>query len=149
MLYCDIKADIMDAMRNKDYAKRDCLKNVMGKAKMTVKDSRIDLGSEEIPDDIMLDALNKEVKQLNQTIDALKDHKDTELYKLSVVQIDLLNKYLPKQMTKEEIEKEVIDILSGGDYNNFGQMMKACMAELKGKADSKLIKEVVVNYSKG
>ena len=148
MLYCDIKADIMDAMRNKDYAKRDCLKNVMGKAKMTVKDSRIDLGSEEIPDDIMLDALNKEVKQLNQTIDALKDHKDTELYKLSVVQIDLLNKYLPKQMTKEEIEKEVIDILSNGEYNSFGQAMKACMAELKGKADSKLIKEAVENYNK-
>lgn len=149
MLYYDIKADILDAMKNKDFAKRDCLKNVMGKAKMTAKDSRIQLDSEEIPDDIMLDALNKEVKQLNQTIDALKNRKDAELYKLSVVQLDLLNKYLPKQMTKEEIEKEVIDILSNGEYNGFGQMMKACMAELKGKADSKLIKEAVENYSKG
>ena len=149
MLYCDIKTDIMDAMRNKDYAKRDCLKNVMGKAKMTVKDSRIELDSEEIPEDIILDALNKEVKQLNQTIASLENRKDTDLYKLSVVQLDLLNKYLPKQMTKEEIEKEVIDILSNGEYNGFGQMMKACMAELKGKADSKMIKEAVENYNKG
>ena len=148
MLYHDIKADIVEAMREKNNAKRDCLKNVMGKAKMVVKESRRDISTEEIPDDIMLDAINKEVKQLNQTISALESRKDAELYKLSVSQLDILSGYLPKQMTKEEIEKEVIDILSGGEYNSFGQMMKMVMAELKGKADSKLIKEVVEAYGK-
>lgn len=148
MLYYDIKTDIIEAMKEKDYAKRDCLKNVMGKAKMTVKDSRKEIDSEEIPDDIMLDAINKEVKQLNQTIGALEDRKDTELYKLSVIQLDILSNYLPKQMTREEVEKSVIDILSNSEYNNFGQMMKLVMAELKGKADSKIIKEVVENYQK-
>lgn len=147
-MYHNIKTDIIEAMREKNCARRDCLKNVMGKAKMVAKESRKNVDPEEIPDDIMLDAINKEVKQLNQTISALENRKDTDLYKLSVVQLDILNSYLPKQMSEEEVRKAVIDILSGGDYNNFGQMMKVCMTELKDKADGKLIKESVEAYSK-
>lgn len=147
MLYYRIKNNITEAIKSKDSTKRDCLKNVMGKARLVVKEKFPKEDMEEIPNDIMLDAIQKEVKQLNQTITALENRQDTDLYKLSVVQLNILNEYLPRQMTREEIEKEVIDILSNGEYNNFGQKMKACMTKLKGRADSKIIKEIIENHS--
>lgn len=49
-------------------------------------------------------------------------------------------------MTREEVEIEVARILSNGKYDNFGLKMKAVMTELKGKADNKVIKEVVEKY---
>ena len=147
-MYTRIKTQIKEAMKAKDNVKRDVLKMVVDKAKSIKKENNPNDTTDIVSDDIIVTAINKEMKQLNQTKDALKGREDTDLYKETEIKISILSEYLPKMMTKEEVEEAVARILSEGDYPNFGLMMKATMAELKGKADNKIIKEVVDMYKK-
>lgn len=146
MMYEKIKADIKEAMKNKDASKRDCLKMVVDKARAIQKEKNPIDTPEIIPDEIMIQAIQKEQKQLAQTLDSIKgknEDKFVEIAQVTSHKMAILSAYLPTQMTREEVEKVVSDIISKGEYPNFGMKMKAVMAELKGKADNKLVKEVV------
>lgn len=145
-MYVKIKADIKDAMRNKDSVKRDVLKMVVDKAKTIMKERNPTDSSDVISDDVMIQAINKEIKQLNQTKDALSGREDSQYFHETTIKMEILNEYLPKQMTREEVEVAVANILSNGEHPNFGMKMKFVMNELRGKADNKLIKEIVEKY---
>lgn len=150
MLYLQIKEEIKTAMKNKDTEKRDVLKMVVDKAKAIVKEKNPTNVTEDIPDDVILQAIQKEVKQLNQTKDALKGKENTDLYASTTLKIGILSEYLPIQMTENELEKyiesELIE-LTGVNVEISpkikGMVMKNIMPKLKGKADSRLINKVV------
>ena len=139
-----IKNDIKEAMKDKNSVKKDCLRNVLGKAQEMAKEKKCD--TDAISNDIITSALQKEVKQLNQTINNLNGCEDTDLYKVSEQQLKILQEYMPKQMDQKEVEEAVAWILGDKEYKNFGDKMKFVMKELNGKADSKLIRKVVENY---
>lgn len=148
-MYVKIKADIKEAMKAKDAEKRDCLKMVIDKAKVIQKERNPTNTPDIIPDDIMTQAIQKEIKQLAQTLDSVRgrnEDKFVQIAQTTTHKISLLSGYLPSQMTKEEVERAVFNILTGGNYSDFGSKMKAVMSELKGKADNKIIKEVVETY---
>lgn len=146
MIYEKVREELKDAMKNKDVDRRDVLKMVINKAKEIVKKSNPHDQCENISDDDMLKAIQKEIKQLNQTKDALKGMENTDLYSKTANEITILSAYLPQLMSENEVEEAVKSILSIGNYSNFGAKMKAVMSELKGKADNKIIKEVVERY---
>ena len=148
-MYVKIKAEIKIAMKNKDIIKRDVLKMVIDKARSIKKEQYPNDTSEYISDEIILQAINREMKQLAQTLDSVKGKTEDKFVEIAQVTNDkmaILSAYLPSQMTREEVEKAVYMILSNRDFPNFGMKMKAVMTELKGKADNKLIKEVVETY---
>lgn len=145
MLVNDIQYAIKDAMKQKDINKRDVLKMALSKAQAIAKEKKCD-----ITDEIMLDGIAKEVKQLKQTRDSLVGYESSELYVSTVGKIETLETYLPKMMTEEEItafiEQEVIELT----FVNVqispkikGMLMKNIMPKLKGKADSKVISDCV------
>ena len=96
---------------------------------------------------MVLDAIKKESKQLQDTIDILVKNKkeDSDLYKESVTKMDILKSYLPKQLSEEELTKEIKDFIEKNniDTSNRGLVMKSVMPEFKSKADGKLINKVV------
>lgn len=150
MLYLQIKEEIKTAMKNKDTEKRDVLKMVVDKAKAIVKEKNPTNVTEDIPDDVILQAIQKEVKQLNQTKDALKGKENTDLYASTTLKIGILSEYLPTQMTENELEKyigsELIELIGVNveiTPKIKGMVMKHIMPKLKGKADSRLINQVV------
>lgn len=148
-MYVNIKADIKDAMKSKDIERRDCLKMVIDKAKAIQKEKSPTNMPDIISDDIMIQAIQKEIKQLAQTLDSVRgknEDKYVQIAQATTRKISLLNAYLPAQMTREEVERTVFNILTGGNYPDFGSKMKAVMSELKGKVDNKIIKEVVETY---
>lgn len=145
-MYLKIKSEIKEAMKSKDVLKRDVLKMVVDKARAIQKEKNPNNTSETISDEIMIQAIQKEMKQLAQTKDALKGRESCNLYNDTTHKMAILSAYLPSQMTREEVEKAVYTILSNNNFPNFGMKMKAVMSELKGKADNKLIKEVVETY---
>ena len=148
-MYVKIKAEIKVAMKNKDIITKDVLKMVIDKARSIKKEQYPNDTSEHISDEIILQAINREIKQLAQTLDSIKgktEDKFVEIAQITQNKINILSAYLPSQMTREEVEKAVDMILSNRDFPNFGMKMKAVMAELKGKADNKIIKEVVETY---
>ena len=80
MLYLQIKNELKEAMKSKNTEKRDVLKMVIDKARAIMKRNFPNEVSEDIPDTIVIMAIEKELKQLNQTKDALKDKENSKEY---------------------------------------------------------------------
>ena len=137
MLYNVITAEIKSAMIEKNVDKKDVLKQIKMKSDAIVKESK-----SEMTDEVVQQAIAKELKQLNQTFDAIKDKTDTELYASTVKKIGILNSYLPKQLSEYEIKIEVDKIKAENPDMKKGQLLGIVMKTLKGKADNKVIKEV-------
>ena len=139
MLYTDIQNVIKEAMKSKETDKKDVLKMVVAKAQAIAKESKC-----EVSDSIVLDGIQKELKQLNQTKDSLVGKENSELYKSTVYKIEVLNGYLPKMMTENEVLASISYIVDTTNVElNKGALMKAIMPRLKGKADGKVISKCV------
>lgn len=134
-----LRQEVKKAMIAKDSVTKNALKNVINKATLEAKENKT-----EITNEITVSALIKEIKQLSQTMSMLKDNNKTvsELYKVSEVQKNYLETYLPKQMSEEEIREKVKSIISKNNITNMGLLMKEVMASLKGKADNKVISQI-------
>lgn len=138
MLYETIIFNIKEAMKEKNTTLKDVLKQVQTKAQATAKENKV-----EITDEIVLEAINKEIKQLNQTLDSVKSKPESELFKSTMEKITILKAYLPEQLSEEEIEKEIRGILSENEGVNKGKSTGIVMKTLKGKADNVTIKKVL------
>lgn len=142
-----IKNDIKQAMIDKDEVKKNTLKMVVNKANAQAKDIALKNKTEiELTDEVMITAINKEFKQVEETIAMIESNgkTDSELYANSVKARAILAEYLPKQLTEEELEVEIRKLLEGIDTSNKGLVMKTVMGELKGKANGKLINTVTM-----
>lgn len=133
-----IQNEIKEAMKTKDSDKKDVLKAVVDKAKLAAKEQKVD-----VTNDIVIAAIQKELKQQRQTIESIKEQTEHPLFKSTSYRISILESFLPKMMSREEVEQRAKEILETGEYPNFGAKMKAVMAELRGKADNNTIKSIV------
>lgn len=137
MLYNNIMNSIKESMKSKDTHRRDVLKQVQTKAQAFAKENKC-----EITDDIVMDSIRKELKQLNQTLEAIKSKPESDLYKSTTYKIEVLTEYLPKQLNREECLEAVQKVIdNAGEVANTKSLIGIVMKELKGKADNKLIKE--------
>lgn len=138
MLYETIMSNIKDAMKEKNTTLKDVLKQVQTKAQATAKESKT-----EITDEIVIDAINKELKQLNQTLDAVKSKPESDLFKSTMEKITILKAYLPEQLSEDEIAKEIRKIMFNNEGIPSGKLTGIVMKTLKGKADNLTIKKVL------
>lgn len=98
---------------------------------------------EELTDEEILDLLSKELKKRKEAANLYKTGGRDDLAIKEEKEAVILAKYLPEQMSRTEVEKKVTEILSKIDAKDFGSAMKATLAELKGKADSKIVAEII------
>ncbi len=88
----------------------------------------------------------KEVRQRQESIDAFKQGKRDDLVAQEEAELAILQGYLPQQMSREEIVAEaqkVIAEVGASGMGDKGKVMPKIIAQLKGKADGRLINEVV------
>ena len=130
-------------MKNKDSTRKDVLKMVVDKAKAIVKEKNTTGTEEDISDDIVIQAIQKEVKQLNQTKESLRGKEDTDLYASTEIKLNVLSKYLPAQMTEQELEEFISKELSVLVSKTKGMAMKTIMPQIKGRADGKLAVKII------
>lgn len=138
MIYETILNDIKTAMKEKDTDKKDVLKQVQIKVQADSKENK-----KEITDEMVLSAITKELKQLNQTKDAIASKPDTPLYQSTKRKIGILDTYLPEQMSVEEIKAEIKKLMMDNPDVTGGKLTGLVMKALKGKADNKTIKECI------
>lgn len=138
-----IRADIKQSMIDKNVVRRDVLKMVLDKANALAKDKKIETPTNEM----FIDAINKEKKQIQQTIDILKTNgkENSDLFAESNEKINILNEYLPKQLSEVELRNEIVKFVENNnlDTSNMGALMGKIMPVFKGKADGKLINQIV------
>ena len=97
-----------------------------------------------LTDEEVMEVLRREAKKRKESVEAFTKGGRPELAGKERVELVLIEVYLPKQMSREEVAAAVEKILAGlADKSNQGLVMKAVMQELKGKADGKMVREVV------
>jgi uncharacterized protein YqeY len=108
---------------------------------LTLDDAQFALTDEET-----LAVLQKQAKQRRDSIAEYEKAGRDDLVASEEAELAVIQTYLPRQMTREEIEvfvRETADELDVSDMSGMGPLMKQVMAELKGKADGRLVNEVV------
>lgn len=138
-----LMADMKVAMKAKEEGKLAL--NTIRMARAHIRQAEIDNGHADFNDDQVLAVLRKEVKQRKETLSEIEGSGREDLVEQTKAEIDVLEKYLPAEMTPEAVEaavKEIVDAMDPGQ-KNMGSVMKAVMAKLKGQADGKLINQIV------
>lgn len=93
-------------------------------------------------DDETMAVLQKEAKKRRESIDLFKKGQREDLVKKEEGELAIIGEYLPKTMEPEEI-KAVINALFEKGLKDFNSLMKEAMKELKGRADGKLVGEII------
>lgn len=138
-----LMADMKAAMKSKEEGKLAL--NTIRMARAHIRQAEIDNGHADFNDDQVLAVLRKEVKQRKETLSEIESSGREDLVEQTKAEIEILEKYLPAEMTPEAVEaavKEIVDAMDPGQ-KNMGSVMKAVMAKLKGQADGKLINQIV------
>lgn len=127
-------------MKDHDKVRKDAISTLVSAAKKLA----IDAGCrEDIPDDMTDQAILKEIKSVKEQIDTCPDSR-AELKAEYEARLKVFEEYAPKMLSADEVEAilkdNFADVIASG---NKGQIMKSVMPELKGKADGKVINEVI------
>lgn len=140
MLKEKLMEDLKSAMKNKDEIRKNTVQMVRAAILQIEKDKGI-----QVEDDKILEIIAKEVKTKR---DALKDFEKAERQDLidqTNKEIEVLQEYLPKQLSKEEIKVELEKIISqigATSMKDMGAIMKEAKAKMGASADGKTINEV-------
>jgi len=136
-----LKADVADAMRSGDTDKRDVLRMLLAAIKQTEIDGRLELDEKGVQT-----VLTKQAKQRRESIADYEKAGRTELADQEKMELAVIETYLPKMMDRAEIEKiasAIIAELGVSDAKGMGQIMGKLMPQVKGKADGRIVNEVV------
>ncbi len=103
---------------------------------------------EELTDDEAIAVLKKIVKELNESIDTFTKANRPELAAEYQAQLHIITPYLPKEISDEELTKEVQRIIEANkNLSNPKAIIGICMKELKSKADSSRILKILNKIS--
>ena len=141
MLKEELMQDLKDAMREKDTVKKDTVQMVRAAILQIEKDKGI-----EVTDEKIVEIIAKEVKGKKDALVDFEKGGRQDLIDQTNQEIEILNKYLPKQLSREEIEekvKEIINRLGATSIKDMGPVMKEAKAEIGAAADGRTINEVV------
>lgn len=99
--------------------------------------------SEELTDEDVLQVLMTESKKRKEANEIFTKGNRPDLADKEKEELGVIQKYLPQQMGREEVEKAVGEIIKKTNSKEIGPAMKEVMKELKGKADSAMVSELV------
>ena len=140
-----LRADMVAAMKAKDKPKKDAVSSLIA----AIKKVAIDEGCrDDIPEELVDRVILKEIKTVTEQVDTCPDER-VELKAEYKQRLEYISAYAPKLLSADEV-KEILtakfaEVLS---TKNKGLIMKTVMAELKGKADGKVINAVVAELTK-
>lgn len=136
-----LQADIKTAMREKDTQTRDTLRLLMTAVKQIEVDEQISLDDKGITA-----VLTKQAKQRRESIAEYEKADRADLAKVEKAELAVIERYLPKMMSREEIHELASKIVAEtgvSDPKGMGQVMGKLMPLVKGKADGRVVNEVV------
>ncbi|OKZ67217.1 MAG: aspartyl-tRNA amidotransferase [Clostridium sp. 28_12] len=140
MLKEKLMEDLKESMKTKDTVRKNAVQMVRASILQIEKDKGI-----EVEDEKIIDIIAKEVKTKR---DALKDFEKAErqdLIDLTNREIEILQEYLPKQLSRDEVKAEVQKIISeigATSMKDMGAIMKEAKAKMGASAEGKTINEV-------
>ncbi|SHJ15810.1 GatB/YqeY domain-containing protein [Parasporobacterium paucivorans] len=136
----DLRKEMVTAMKAKDKVRKETISSLVS----AVKKLAIDEGCrEEVPEELVTRAILKEMKTIKEQVDTCPDER-VDLKEEYNARYEIIKEFAPSMMDAEEvkafIQEKFADVLAA---KNKGLVMKSIMPELKGKADGKVINQVV------
>lgn len=140
MQFEQLQKDMIAAMKAHDKVRKEAVSSLIS----AIKKIAIDEGCRDnIQEELVNRAVLKEMKLVKEQIDTCPDER-AELKASYQTTYDIIKEYAPSMMTEEEVKSFILekyaDLVAS---KNKGMIMKSVMGDLKGKADGKLINEVV------
>lgn len=142
-LYDIISEDIKKAMLARDRVKLD---TVRGIKKEFLEAKTAKGGDGELSEDVAIKILNKMAKQRKESADIYTQQNRKDLADEELAQLAVVESYLPKQLSEAEVEAELKAIVAetgASSAKEMGKVMGVASKRLNGKADGKLISEIV------
>ncbi|HRK07871.1 MAG TPA: GatB/YqeY domain-containing protein [Pseudobdellovibrionaceae bacterium] len=134
--------DMKEAMRAKDSLKLNALRMVQS----AFKNREIELRPEPMSEDECITVIKKLAKQRKESIEQFQAAGRQDLADNEASELKMLEAYLPAQMSREQIEALVAQVMSetgASSIKDMGTVMKAVQAKSGGTADNKIVSEVV------
>lgn len=140
-----LKEKLMDDLKNSMREKNEIRKNTVQMVRAAILQIEKDKGIT-VEDDKIIEIIAKEVKGKKDALVDFEKAERTDLIEQTNQEIAILQEYLPKQLTKEEIKTElekVIADLGATSMKDMGAVMKEAKARIGAGADGRTINEVV------
>ncbi|MGM9877474.1 MAG: GatB/YqeY domain-containing protein [Bacilli bacterium] len=144
MLYETISKDMVNAMKSKDKDTLSTLRLLKSAIDLYLVNNKLERNN--ASDEIVIDVVSKQVKTHKESIEEFKKGNRQDLIDNLNREIELLSKYLPEQLSEDEIRSEidkVFDKLKPTSMKDMGNIMKELGPIFKGKADMKLVNNIV------
>ncbi len=137
----ELDQDIIEAMKAKDSVRLATLRGIKGAMKLQSIDHK-----KEINDELLIEVVSKEIKTRNESIKEFEKGNRQDLIDKTRVEIEILNKYLPEQLTQEEIleiiEQAFTEVNPSG-MKDMGKIMGIVTPRVKGRADMGMISSLI------
>lgn len=140
-MYEKIKAEIVNAMKEKNTLKLQTLRGIKGDADL----EHINKGVE-INDELMINVLSRGIKTRKESISEFEKGGRDDLIEKTNEEITLLQSYLPEQLSTDELNKiidEVFAKVNPTSEKDMGSIMKEVTPLVKGKADMKEVSSLI------
>lgn len=141
----EVRSAMIAAMKAGDKETKETLSMLLSSLKNKAIDKRADLTPEE-----EVQVILKEIKQTKETLDMTPEDR-TDIIEECTKRLAVLDKFAPKMMDEAEIKEIVSEVLKGLGIDaptakDKGRIMKELMPKVKGKADGKLVNEIVLSF---
>ncbi len=136
-----LQDDLKTAMRAKDAPRKSAIRMVL---------TAVQFASVEKPEGLsdadVLDLIRKEVKRREEAVELMRSAGRDDMVTAELVELDILKQYLPVQLSEgelRELAKAVIAQLGASSPRDMGRVMGALMPQVTGKADGRIVNQVV------
>jgi len=146
-LLTDLNEDMVKAMKAKDKERLMVIRMI----KSSLQNEQISKGSE-LTEEEELTVLSREKKQRNESLEEFKNANRNDLVEKLEKELVIIDEYLPEQLDEEEVEavvKETIVETEASSMKDMGKVMSALMPKIKGRADGKLVSNLVKRELQG
>lgn len=136
-----LKQDMIEAMKAKDKERLTTIRMIKGDLDKEHIDKK-----REINDDLLIEVVNRGIKQRKDSIAEFEKGGREDLVEKTQAEIDILQSYLPEQLSEEEILSiidEAFQLVNPEGPRDMGKIMKEVQPKLKGRADMKHVSELI------
>ncbi|MDI9514259.1 MAG: GatB/YqeY domain-containing protein [Clostridiaceae bacterium] len=133
--------DLKDAMKARDTVRKDTIQLIRSAILQIEKDKKIILGDDEITE-----VLARELKSRRDALSDIEKSGRADLKEKADREIEIILGYMPRQLSREELEtivREAIDETGALSLKDMGKVMKAVMPKVKGRADGNIVNDIV------
>lgn len=142
-----LTADMKEAMKNKEKDRLAVIRMVRGAIRQQEIDGQKELGEEDV-----IAVISKEVKMRRDSIEEFQKGGREDLVEKTQAEIDVLMPYLPAQLSEEEVKelvKAAVEQTGAATPKDMGKVMGVLMPKVKGRADGKMVNNIVKSFLQG